>query len=66
MKVKKKHTKNLEAIQGRISVLRFEISEREEELQELANHLADIELSLSVEVRTLKDEFGITANAWSI
>lgn len=66
MKTSKKHTKNLESIQARISVLRYEISVRKEELEELANHLADIELTLSVDVRTLKDEFGIIATGWSI
>lgn len=66
MKANKKHTKNLEAVQARISVLRYEISVRKEELEELANHLADFELSLNVDIRGLKDEFGIVATGWSI
>lgn len=66
MKTRKKHTKNLESIQARISVLRYEISVRKEELEELANHLADFELSLGVDVRNLKDEFGIVATGWNI
>jgi predicted RNase H-like nuclease (RuvC/YqgF family) len=66
MAIKKKHTKNLEAIQSRIAVLGYEIQTRKEELEELANHLADFELSLSVEIRTLKDVHGIVASGWNI
>lgn len=66
MKANKKNTKNLEAVQARISVLRYEIAVRKEELEELANHLADFELSLNVDIRGLKDEFGIVATGWSI
>ena len=66
MAVKKKHTKSLEAIQARIAVLGYEIQTRKEELEELANHLADFELSLSVEIRTLKDIHGIVASGWSV
>jgi hypothetical protein len=46
--------------------LRYEISVRKEELEELANHLADFELSLNVDIRGLKDEFGIVATGWNI
>ena len=66
MKANKKNTKNLEAVQARISVLRYEIAVRKEELEELANHLADFELSLNVDIRGLKDEFGIVATGWNI
>ena len=66
MKANKKNTRNLEAVQARISVLRYEIAVRKEELEELANHLADFELSLNVDIRGLKDEFGIVATGWSI
>jgi predicted RNase H-like nuclease (RuvC/YqgF family) len=66
VKANKKNTKNLEAVQARISVLRYEIAVRKEELEELANHLADFELSLNVDIRGLKDEFGIVATGWSI
>jgi hypothetical protein len=66
VKANKKNTRNLEAVQARISVLRYEIAVRKEELEELANHLADFELSLNVDIRGLKDEFGIVATGWSI
>jgi hypothetical protein len=37
-----------------------------EELEELANHLADFEMSLSVDIRSLKDIHGIVARGWNI
>lgn len=52
---KKKYTKNLESIQGRISVLRFEILERQEELAELAAELENFELQIKIDLRNLKD-----------
>ena len=66
MKVNKKHTKNLEAVQARISVLSYEIAQRKLELEELANHLADFELSINVDIRGLKDSHGIVATGWVI
>jgi len=63
---KKNHTKNLESIQSRIAVLGYEIQVRKEELEELANALADFELSISVDIRSLKDVHGITAKGWNI
>lgn len=63
---KKNHTKNLESIQSRIAVLGYEIQVRKEELEELANALADFELSISVDIRSLKDAYGITAKGWNI
>jgi hypothetical protein len=66
MATKKKHTKNLEAIQARISVLSYEIAVRKEELAELANHVSDFELSVSMSLRSLSDEFGIKPTGWTI
>jgi predicted RNase H-like nuclease (RuvC/YqgF family) len=66
MKAKNKHTKNLEAVQARISFLSYEISQRKLELEELANHLADFELSINVDIRGLKDIHGIAATGWTI
>jgi predicted RNase H-like nuclease (RuvC/YqgF family) len=63
---KKNHTKSLEAVQARIAVLGYEIQTRKEELEELANHLADFEMSLSVDIRSLKDIHGIVARGWNI
>jgi hypothetical protein len=63
---KKNHTKNLEAVQKRILVLGYEIQVRKEELEELANALADFELSISVDVRALKDVHGIVAKEWNL
>lgn len=56
---KNKHMKNFESVTRRISVLRFEIQERQEELQELAQALQDFEFSASVDLRSLKDDLGI-------
>ena len=64
MAIKKKHTKNLEAIQSRIAVLGYEIQTRKEELEELAKHLSDFELSVSVDLRALKDIYGIVPSTW--
>lgn len=66
MAVKRKHTKNLGAVRDRIAVLRREIQERNEELGELAQHLADFEFSISFELREIKDEFGISPSGWAI
>lgn len=66
MTTKKKHTKNLEAVQARISVLSYEISIRKEELAELVNHVSDFELSVNLSLRGLSDEFGIKPTGWSI
>ncbi|WJZ48491.1 hypothetical protein [Actinomycetia phage DSL-LC01] len=56
---KNKHMKNFESVTRRISVLRFEIQERQEELQHLAQALQDFEFSASVDLRSLKDDLGI-------
>jgi archaellum component FlaC len=66
MAIKKKHAKDLESVQARIAVLGYEIQTRKEELEELANHLADFELSVSVDIRALKDIHGIVASGWNI
>lgn len=60
---KRKHTKNLEAIQRRITVLRYEINERREELAELAVELQNYELSVEVDLRSLKLDLGIVPPA---
>jgi predicted RNase H-like nuclease (RuvC/YqgF family) len=66
MATNKKHTKNLETVQARISVLSYEISQRKLELEELANHLADFEMALAIDIRSLKDTHGIVATGWTI
>ena len=66
MAIKKKHTKDLESVQSRIAVLGYEIQVRKEELEELASALADFEVSISVDVRALKDVHGIVASGWNI
>lgn len=53
---KKKYTKSLDAIQGRISTLRWEIETRRIELAELATELEAYELSVSLDLRNLKAE----------
>ena len=63
---KKKYTKNLDTIQGRISVLRWEIEKRREELAELATELEAYELSVSLDLRTLKDEGIVPAPLFSV
>lgn len=56
---KNKHMKSFESVTRRICTLRFEIQERQEELQELAQALQDFEFSASVDLRSLKDDLGI-------
>lgn len=53
---KKKHTRSFEAIQGRISVLRYEIEERRNELAELAAELQTFEFEIQLDLRMMKDD----------
>jgi hypothetical protein len=53
--VKKKHTKSFEAIERRVSNLRFEIEERRQEFAELAELLQQYEFSASLDIRSIKD-----------
>jgi len=53
---KKKNTRSFEAIQGRISVLRYEIEERREELAELAAELQTFEFEAQLSLRMMKDD----------
>ena len=59
MAVKKKHRKSHDAVTRRISVLRWEIDERKEELLELAQLLQQYEFSAQVDLRCLADDFDI-------
>lgn len=52
----KKRNRSFEAIQSRISILRFEIEERREELAVLATELQNFEFEIQLDLKTMKED----------